>query len=35
VDRRENFAWQHLPLIEAAAELDSERFLKLLGAAIA
>jgi inosine-uridine nucleoside N-ribohydrolase len=35
VDRRENFAWKHLPLIEAAAELNSERFLSLLGSAIA
>jgi inosine-uridine nucleoside N-ribohydrolase len=34
VDRRENFAWKHLPLIEAAAQLDSERFLRLLGSAI-
>ena len=34
VDRRENFAWKHLPLIEAAAQVDSERFLRLLGSAI-
>lgn len=35
VDRRENFQWQHLPLIEAAADLDGERFLQLLMNAIA
>jgi len=35
VDRRENFAWKHLPLINAAAQFDSERFLTLLGSIIA
>jgi inosine-uridine nucleoside N-ribohydrolase len=34
VDRRENFAWQHLPMINAAAELDCERFIRLLSSAI-
>lgn len=30
VDRREKFAWTHLPLIQAAADMDARRFLDLL-----
>ena len=30
VDRREHFQWTHLPLIEAAAGVDGERFLQCL-----
>jgi len=34
VDRRENFAWKHLPIVEAAAQVEGKLFLRLLGAAI-
>jgi len=30
VDRREHFQWTHLPLIEAASDIDAGRFLDLL-----
>lgn len=35
VDRREHFQWTHLPLIEAAAAVDGERFLQCLMSGIA
>jgi purine nucleosidase/pyrimidine-specific ribonucleoside hydrolase len=35
VDRREHFRWDHLPLIEVAADVDSERYFDLLLQAIA
>jgi len=30
VDRREKFTWTHLPVIKAASDIDSQRFLDLL-----
>ena len=35
VDRREHFQWTHLPVVEAASEVDGERFLRCLMAGIA
>jgi purine nucleosidase/pyrimidine-specific ribonucleoside hydrolase len=35
VDRREHFRWEHLPSIEVACDVDSERFFDLLLQAIA
>jgi purine nucleosidase/pyrimidine-specific ribonucleoside hydrolase len=35
VDRREHFRWEHLPSIDAASDIDAERFFDLLMAAIA
>jgi inosine-uridine nucleoside N-ribohydrolase len=35
VDRREHFQWTHLPIIEAASEVNGERFLHCLMAGIA
>jgi len=35
VDRREHFAWTHLPLINVASAIDADRFLDLLIGAIA
>ncbi|KAL1839425.1 hypothetical protein VTK73DRAFT_4041 [Phialemonium thermophilum] len=34
VDRREKFAWTHLPVIKAACDIDAKRFLDLLVEAI-
>ncbi len=35
VDRRKHFAWDHLPTIEAASDVDRDRFFALLRKAIA
>lgn len=35
VDRREHFRWNHLPTVEVASDVDSERFFDLLLTAIA
>jgi inosine-uridine nucleoside N-ribohydrolase len=35
VDRREHFRWEHLPSIDAASDIDEQRFFDLLLRSIA
>ena len=35
VDRREHFRWEHLPTVEVASDVDSDRFIALLLSVIA